>query len=426
LKKERAAAWIVDTQKHLQEFTGPYLSYYDATIIAGQCARMMARIRSMEVIGNIPKLWAMAASAGILPSQLKMIILPNLEKSGVINILKNGSGGIRKIEEHVPSEENILGIAYDIWESSEAKEVEKISIHSLDLCSTIPKAKDELVHELQDQGYNDKEIALAMELQKGFSILAESDLALPSEPMIYSPYVWGENAPKILKYISHLDEGSRATVKAVLEETSHNQALPLDKLNSFPQDLLTAARKIGLLDVCQVSTRAGVEKGFAFTPRMWGSLGSDKLIPDIYDDVKLFLSSISFGQFYSGISRIKYPVELVEALIQKGKVGPATAIGTDFILMEKHGLVEVKEDPDLGGRYNMYLVKEDVAKTSLEILKHKRLLGLGEQVRIDAKGLCQTGEFVNPEQDKIRLGKLSAASVKAQERLIKVLRREEL
>ncbi len=57
-------------------------------------------------------------------------------------------------------------------------------------------------------------------------------------------------------------------------------------------------------------------------------------------------------------------------------------------------------------RYNMYLVKEDVAKTALEVLKHKRILGLGHQVALDERGLFQTGNFINPEQDKIRLSGL--------------------
>lgn len=426
MKKERVTAWIVDMQKHLQEFTGSYLSYYDATIVAGQCARMMARIRNMELIDSLTKLSAMATSVGVLPSQLRMIILPTLEKSGVINILKDKSGNIRKIEEHVSSEEEILRIGYEIWEESDAKEVEKVSIHSIEQCATVPKTKEELLNNLQGEGFDEEDISLALELQKGFKILAESKPELSLKPLIYSPYIWGENAPKILNYVSRLDATSKETIEDILKKTSRNQAQPLDRLGAFPKDLLSAARKTGLLDICKVSTKVGLEKGFVFTPRMWGSLGIEKLIPDLYDDVKLFLSSVSFGKHYSGISRIKYPVELVEALIQRGKVGPATAIGTDFILLEKHGIVEIKEDPHWKGRCNMYLIKEDIAKTALEILKHERVLGLGKQAQIDAKGLCQTGEFINPEQDKIRLGKLSAGSIKAQERLIRVLRGEEL
>lgn len=424
MNKDRAATWIVDTQKHLQEFTGNYLSYYDATILAGQCARMMARIRGMEIVDNFPAFSAMAASIGILPTQLKMVILPTLENCGIISIRKDGAGKIQKIEEHVPAEDEILKITYDVWEESGANEVEKASIFNLDQCSIIPRTEEELTGALNEQGFKKKDAEIALELQAGFQILKKS--AVGFSTLIYSPYVWGENANKIIHFISHLDKSSKNTIEQLLKSISLNQGIPLELLQSFPKDLFAASRKTGLVDVCQVSTKTGVEKGFAFTPRMWGTLGGDALLPDIYDDVKLFLSSISFGQHFSNISRIKYPVELVEALINKGQVGPATAIGTDFLLLEKQGIVKVAKDPLLPGRYNMYLVKEDVAKTALEVLKHKRVVGLGRPGVVDVDGLFQTGDFVNPEQDKIRLGKLSESSIKAQERLIRILRGEEL
>lgn len=424
LNKDRAATWIVDTQKHLQEFTGNYLSYYDATILAGQCARMMARVRGMEIIDNLPTLSAMATSVGILPTQLRMVILPTLEHCGVINIKKDGSGKIHRIEEHVPTEDEILKITYDVWEGTGANEVEKASIFNLDQCSIIPRTEEEIKKSLEKEGFKKQDAEIALELQASFQILKKS--AAEPSALIYSPYVWGENAKSIVGFVSHLDKSSKEAVEQLLRSISLNQGVPLDLLQGFPADLFTASRKTGLVDVCQVTTKTGIEKGFAFTPRMWGSLGGEALIPDTYDDVKLFLSSIGFGQHYSNVSKIKYPVELVEALINKGQVGPATAIGTDFLLLEKQGIVKVVKDSSLPGRYNMYLAKEDVAKTALEVLKHKRVLGLGRQATVDAKGLFQTGDFVNPEQDKIRLGKLSESSVKAQERLIRVLRGEEL
>jgi len=426
LEKERAAAWIVDIQKHLQEFTGSYLSYYDSTIISGQCARMMARIRNMELIDNLPKLNAVASSIGIMPSQLKRIILPHLEKAGTINILKDNAGKIRKIEEHVPGQEEILEIAYDIWDNYEAEDIERISIQSVEKCATVPKTEEELVSDLERLGFKEKNILLSLELQKGFKILDQHSVDSSVKPLIYTPYVWGENASKIMSFISHLDSNPRKKVEELLTKVSHNQATPLDQLGKVDQDLFLACRKTGLLDVCNVSTKGGLEKGFVFTPRMWGSLERCRIVPDIYDEVKLLLSSIGFGQNYSSISKIKYPIALVEALIDRGEVGPCTAIGVDFILLEKAGIVDIKRDSYLKSRYHMYLIKEDIAKTALEILKHKRLLGLGERAELDSKGLCQTGEFVNPEQDKIRMGRLTQASVKAQNYLIKVLRGEDL
>jgi len=370
------------------------------------------------------KLVAIGSTIGILPSRLKWVIIPTLERFGVIDALKDNSGNIRKLEENVPSEDEILKITHEIWEKeASAKDVEKVSVQSLEQCSLMPRTYEEIQIELENEGFSQTDISLALELQEGFEILKKAKV--DNQFLVFSPYVWGENASKILHYISRLDNESKNYIKEVLDRVAQNQALPLDAIKNFPNDLISAARKTGLLDICQVLTRRGVQKEFCFTPRMWGSLGS-RVVPDIYDDVKLFLSCVSFGRHYSSISRIKYPIELVEALIQRGKVGPATAIGTDFILLEKHGIVEVKKDPHYIGRYNMYLVKDDVAKTALEILKHERVVGLERSHEINIDGLCQTGEFINPEQDKIRLGKLSLASTRAQERLIKVLRGEAL
>ncbi len=424
MNKKRAAAWIIDTQKHLQEFTGNYLSFYDATIIAGQCARIMAKLRSMEVIDNFRTLSAMATPIGILPTQLKMTILPTLEKNGVINIKKDGTGNIQKIEEHVPPEDDILKITHDIWEKSDANEVERASILNLDQCSILPRTEAELLKFLKEDGRKPSDSEMALELQTDFRILKKSSLP-DSSPLIYSPYIWGENAEKIISFVSHIDKPSKDIVENLLNKIALEQAIPLENINA-PSELFSASRKTGLVDVCHISTKLGVEKCFAFTPRMWGTLKNDLLIPDIYDDVKLFLSSISFGRHYSNISRIWGPVELVDALIRRGEVGPATAIGSDYVLLEKQGIVRVKEDTYRPGRYNMYLVKEDVAKIALEVLKHKRVLDLGVKDKTQAKSLFQTGEFVNPEQDRIRLGKLSASSAKAEDHLIKVLRGEEL
>ncbi len=425
MNKERAATWIVDTQKHLQEFTGDYLSFYDATILAGQCARIMARIRGMEVIDSFRTFSAMATPVGVLPTQLRMTILPTLEKNGTITIKKDGAGNIQKIEEHIPPENEILKITHDIWEKSNANEVERASILNLDQCSIIPRTEEELLKSLHEDGHKARDSEMALELQTEFKILKKSS-SPGSRPLFYSPYIWGENAAKIIGFISHLDKPSKDLVENLLNMISLNQAVPLENITSIPSELFSASRKTGLVDVCHISTKTGVEKCFAFTPRMWGTLKSDLLIPDIYDDVKLFLSSISFGKNYSNISRIWSPVELVDALIRRGEVGPATAIGSDYVLLEKQGIVKVKEDTYHPGRYNMYLVKEDVARTALEVLKHKRVLDLGAKVQLQPEGLFQTGEFVNPEQDKIRQGKLTSSSAKAEEHLIKVLRGEDL
>ncbi len=160
-----------------------------------------------EIIDDYLSFSAMATSIGILPTQLRMVILPTLENSGVISTKRDGTGKIHRIEENIPPEDDILTITHDVWEATGANDVERASIFNLDQCSIIPRTEGELTEALVEQGLNKKDAEIALELQSSFQILKKSHL----EPtaLIYSPYVWGENAKNITGFISHLDKDQK-------------------------------------------------------------------------------------------------------------------------------------------------------------------------------------------------------------------------
>lgn len=425
MEKRKIGAWIVDVQKHLQEYSGAELSLFDATIVAGKTARLLAKLRKMEVIEDLQKLEALAAPIGILPSELKKIIPPTMGKHGMVDVHLDGSGGIRKIEENVPEERKILDVTTEIWENEKPKDVEHATVKGLELCSLCPRTEIEFKQDLLTD-FSQKAINLTLDLNMDFGLLSRREIGLPS-PILYPEYIWGNNAPKIARYLAGLAEDQRNVVDKMLREISTLQAKPLEEI-TVSQDYLDASRKVGLIDVCQVNTKTGVKKQFVYTPRMWGTLAGNKLVNDIYDDVKLFLASIRFGERYSSTSRIRDPIVLVNALVERDthRVGPATAIGTDYPLLEIQGIIKVEKAPSYRDRYYMTLVKEDVAKTALEILTHERRISLGGEPDKDASGLYQTGQFVNPEQDRIRLRKLGARSERILDNLIKTLRGEVL
>ena len=170
----------------------------------------------------------------------------------------------------------------------------------------------------------------------------------------------------------------------------------------------------------RVSTSGGVEKSFVLTPRMFGTL-EDKLVDDICDQIKLFLSCIRFGQHYSKISKVRDPVALVRALIERGSIGPATPIGTDYVMLEVEGIVKLR--PAGGCMYYMDLVKDDIAKLTLQVLEHGEVLPFNTA---ELNNLYQTGMFTNPEQDRIKLKRTPTESKIAQELLIRTLRGQEL
>ncbi len=152
-------------------------------------------------------------------------------------------------------------------------------------------------------------------------------------------------------------------------------------------------------------------------------------------DLEAFVSHILNGyRFgYPGTGRIRDPLVLVEALINRGRVGPATAIRGDYPLLEARGIVRVV--PDKGTTAYLELVKDDVARDSLDLLK----LALDEPTRgtltaNSIRTLWVPGGFLTPEQLRHRVGEppasaqaeVLAATVEELRRHIQpVLRREE-
>ena len=107
------AIWTIRIQKHLQEYVdSSVLSFFDSTINAGLCGRLMSRMRKTEVL-SFEKLKIISADLGIMPSQLKNTIIPILEKNG-IEVFRDGSGAIFRVEEDIVSYDSILPIVTEL------------------------------------------------------------------------------------------------------------------------------------------------------------------------------------------------------------------------------------------------------------------------------------------------------------------------
>jgi hypothetical protein len=103
-------------------------------------------------------------------------------------------------------------------------------------------------------------------------------------------------------------------------------------------------------------------------------------------------------------------------------VGPATDIGTDYILLERAGIVKVEESV-IKGRFNMTLIKDDIARLAREILTQGTVTGLADE---PLGSLLPPTSMATPEQGRIRLGKIPPSAQKAEEELFRIFRRENL
>lgn len=407
--------WIVRTRKHLQDFVSPNLSYYDATITAGQCGQLMSRLRKLEIV-EYDKLRALAADLSILPSQLNAVVLPNLEKAGIVNSFKDGSGKIEKITENVPTIDAIFPIVTEIWKSHDANEIEMATIEGQEISSHIPLPESEFSGALASVGISPKNLDIALDLQSSFNILGKVGEA--KETLVYSEYSWGEVMKKGGKWMSKLEGSQRFELEQLISRIGTEQGLPEVSVN-YSSDTFRAAKNAGLVRSCTIRTSTGDMKDFVFTPSV-GEIFSDE-----NDEVKAFLASLRYGENYAHTSKIISPLWIVNALIERSEhtIGPATDIGTDYVLLEKAGIVKVERANPTSDRHYMTLIKDDVARKVREVIKHGTVSGLQEQ-KLDT--LLSPNSMTTPEHNRIRMGKLAGSAKKAEEDLFKVFRRETL
>jgi hypothetical protein len=132
---------------------------------------------------------------------------------------------------------------------------------------------------------------------------------------------------------------------------------------------------------------------------------------DVLHERKLFVAHILFGHRNASYAtgRIQQPLVLVRALLRNGEVGPATAINSDYPLLESHGIVKVKSS-SISGRAYLSLVKRDVVEESLPLLE----AALGDTPETTARqsigSLWLPSSFRGPEDDHRNLRAPSEAS----------------
>ena len=108
------------------------------------------------------------------------------------------------------------------------------------------------------------------------------------------------------------------------------------------------------------------EYGFVTRPSAFHKF-NDPLVDDAFDLAKALVAALFYGMSQSSASRGKITMlsALLRKLIAGYEVGPATAIGEDYKVLEVKGVIKVRPS---GWGYKMKLLKKDVGEMALKVL----------------------------------------------------------
>jgi hypothetical protein len=387
---------------------GPPHVTLDATWRAGRTADLSFRMRrhgrlTRAAVEGFGKFVSLA------PTDLADWTLPTLEALGIIEYTTDIDGEIIEVEERVGVAAPVLEQVAAIWEQFGPPPLERCAIASADHAAYTPMTLSDHCAALEHQGFPGELHEDAFAALTAIGLLRREESTALGEEVLWAPYVWGTEAIDIVAFMKKLPVNEREALATLSRKASERPGLPTTQLGADDK-LVKAARHAGLLDATPV-VAGETERSFAFPPSLEQRVGAG--LTDATHERKLFVAHILNGHMYGHpwTGRIDYPVALVNALINKGAVGPTTAARREYGLLEAAGIVRAEETD--GGKAMLHLVKEDVAKDSLELLKRALDEDPASHVT-SADALWIPGTVTTPERDRNQL----AAPQGAQRELI--------
>ncbi len=389
------------------------------TIKAGRYMEFAERIRRRGSELSHDQITTFARLVGLDESDLRLVALPILKRAGVLDY--STIDGQISIEEYVGVSAPLLNQVASTWEELRPSVTERCALESIELATAAPLAETDHYAALEIMGFSVEMRTEALTALQAIGMVQRMPMA--GEYIIYNEYVWGNGVVPIARFLASLPANEREILTSISANVINRPGISLTQFYDVDSRMISSARKIGFLDATRVVTRTGNETFFAFSPTL--EKGLPITSTDVLHERKLFVAHILFGHRNapSAYGRINQPLVLVRALLRNGEVGPATAISSDYPLLESHGIVKVKAS-SISGRAYLSLVKPDVVEESLPLLE----AALGDTSETSTSqsigSLWLPGSFRGPEDDRRNLRPPSEASGELFKSAIMKLREE--
>jgi len=351
---KRLAVRVTDVERVLEYFESPILgSNFRATLPTGRAVRLLISLQGQDVV-SMPALESMAYTQAHISSwELHKAYLPLFSEWGFARIYDN------RIEENVKSRLAVLETAGKWWEQSNPHQVERLGVELFDKAAMSPvpsEAVDKLLQKF-DQAT----------CRNTLTHLSQSNLVdkfkYKDVDWLYSPEIFGENYANTVKYLENQTDAERKEVFSIVEKVMQDQGVPHHTLKKAAnENMINQMAGAGLILGYPV-TFEGTTYPFYFTPDIRNRFDREGR----GDKFELIKSGISHFQFahrlaHQTTGKLNFnPSIFLDRLLENGKAGNATAIGTDYELLVKRGLVKLQ--PTYGTRYQFLLPdsKEKIA-----------------------------------------------------------------
>lgn len=361
--KETRGAWIVHHGRKLtMDVSGP--AEFSVLDEAGKAAELLMRL------GATNQSTLNQQQVGAVAKSINLNVRTELPH--YLNLLKN-----RRVIDLSQNEVNVLGVttrlvlghAVDIFRDANPSDTEIAAVELSELVSKSPVRYIDANEYIGDNfgldsGSSTDFIRRASEI--GFvDIEGDSN----ENRLLFNGNLFRrESVEKAGKVLNSLSSNEQSRLREFNEKIGAQGCIHSSMcINMLGDSLYGKLHASGMLEVSVVSNENG-DHSFVTLPGAFHKF-VNPMIDDSFDMAKSLVSALSYGMYKRHPSEGKiHSVDLLlKKLINGMPIGPATAIGADYRVLEQNRVVKIVRTRL--GMYEMILLKREIGQLALQVLK---------------------------------------------------------
>lgn len=374
--------------------------FFTATQVSGRAGLVASAIRYHKKL-TAARFRALCSEEGFNRHEISTTISPWLSREGLAEI-KVEDSEITSVTSLVLIYEAILRAVVHLFEELGPSLEERGCLVALRTASELPTPESIMVQRIARE-VGEEAATKSLKLATAYKLVDYRTGKGLSEPIHYSPRVWRTAIARAAKALSPLKPDQRAAVENIVERVRSYQGYPGQELRNVArannmEPMLDLAVGVGLIGQTWIVSGDGTRRSFLTTPHFFSDMAAEHG-EDVTDRVKIFLDSIRNGQHYGyrATGRITDPTALLRKLINVGEIGPCTAIGRDYTMAERAGIVSVRRCQLRVGQFVMQTVQEDTVNQVYEIVTRGQITAAA----MSTAELGPDGRFVSMEEGRL-------------------------
>lgn len=394
-------AWVIHHCKKVSTVTA-MSGEYDQIDFAGKCGVVLSALAgSKKVILSMDRVKALAKAGGISTRLELPSILVELENQRLID---KSSGDIAVLG--LTTGETLKHTA-NIFDESNPNETENAAIYMAEIVSDRPTLEKQATEIISDSyRIPSREIKDAINQFSDIGFIDSEDLG--GKNILFNGNLFRKDeVKKINGVLSSLSSVEDSKIRDLFSKLDSAGCISKEgAVAIIGSRLLRKLASIGFIDINIIGNEQG---NFSFVTRPAAfKKYSSAIVDDAFDLAKAFVTSLTFGmtKSRSGRGRIRMIEALMKKLISGNWVGPATAIGQDYKILELRGVIKVERAS--GGMFHMKLLKRDVGEIAFKVISE----GEASSSMITQFPSVSATKYSGPERNRTIIRKRQSVNIK--------------